>query len=134
VNCVLLIPCTYLQSISFTTNALCRTIYITYIKTPTYFGTQRPSSGSYCNKGIRANLLNTLQYTTPPVIATSHGISGMHPHIPNIVTTSYLYHLERMDNTRLPKHALNYKPRGIRDRGRPRKRWHRVDAGTRQAT
>jgi len=24
-----------------------------------------------------------------------------------------------MDNTRLPKHALNYKPRGRRDRGRP---------------
>ena len=32
-------------------------------------------------------------------------------------------HLERTDNTRLPKHALNYKPRGKRDRGRPRKRW-----------
>jgi len=27
--------------------------------------------------------------------------------------------LERMDNTRLPKHALNYTPRGRRDRGRP---------------
>jgi len=24
-------------------------------------------------------------------------------------------HLERMDNTRLPKHALNYKPRGRRN-------------------
>jgi len=34
-----------------------------------------------------------------------------------------LNHLERMDNTRLPKHALNYEPRGRRDRGRPRKRW-----------
>jgi len=39
-----------------------------------------------------------------------------------------------MDNTRLPKHALNYKTRGRRDRGRPRKRWQRVDAGTGQAT
>jgi hypothetical protein len=29
--------------------------------------------------------------------------------------------LERMDNTRLPKYALTYKPRGRRDRGRPRK-------------
>jgi len=29
--------------------------------------------------------------------------------------------LERMDNTRLPKHALKYKPRGRRDRERPRK-------------
>jgi len=38
------------------------------------------------------------------------------------------------DNTRLPKHALNYKPRGRRDRGRPRKRWQRVDGGTVQAT
>ena len=35
---------------------------------------------------------------------------------------------------RLPKHALNYKPRGRRDRGRPRKRWQRVDAGTGQST
>ena len=32
-------------------------------------------------------------------------------------------HLERMDNTRIAKHALNYKPRGRRDRGRPRKRF-----------
>ena len=42
--------------------------------------------------------------------------------------------LERLDNTRLPKHALNYKPRGRRDRGRPRKRWQCVDAGTGQTT
>jgi len=47
---------------------------------------------------------------------------------------NWINHLERMDNTRLPKHALNYKPRGRRDRGRPRKRWQRVDAGTVQAT
>ena len=54
------------------------------------------------------------------------------------VTTKYkqnwINHLERMDNTRLLKHTLNYKPRGRRDRGRPRKRWQRVDAGTGQAT
>ena len=43
---------------------------------------------------------------------------------------NWINHLERVDNTRLPKHALNYKPRGRRDRGRPRKRWQRVDAGT----
>jgi len=43
-------------------------------------------------------------------------------------------HLERMDNNRLPKHALSYKPRGRRDRGRPRKRWQCVGAGTGQAT
>ena len=43
---------------------------------------------------------------------------------------NWINHLERMDNTRLPKHALDYKPRGRRDRGRPRKRWQRVDAGT----
>jgi len=42
--------------------------------------------------------------------------------------------LERTDNTGLPKHALNYKPRGRRDRGRPRKRWQSVDAGTGQTT
>jgi len=42
--------------------------------------------------------------------------------------------LERMDSDRLPKNALKYKPRGRRDRGRPRKRWQFVDAGTGQTT
>ena len=43
---------------------------------------------------------------------------------------NWINYLERMENTRLPKHALKYKPRGRRDRGRPRKRWQRVDVGT----
>jgi len=47
---------------------------------------------------------------------------------------NWINHLERMGNTRLPKHALNYKPQGRRDRGRPRKRWQRVDAGKAQTT
>jgi hypothetical protein len=47
---------------------------------------------------------------------------------------NWINHLKKLDNTRLPKHALNYKPRGIRDRGRSRKRWQRVDAGTGQET
>ena len=47
---------------------------------------------------------------------------------------NWINHLERMDNTRLPKHALNYKPRGRRDRGRPTKRWQCVDAGKGQTT
>jgi hypothetical protein len=47
---------------------------------------------------------------------------------------NWINHLERMDNTRLPKHALNYKPRGRRDRGIPRKRWQCVDAGTGKTT
>jgi len=49
-------------------------------------------------------------------------------------TQNWINHLERMDNTSLPKHALNYKPRRRRDRGRPWKRWQSVDAGTVQAT
>jgi hypothetical protein len=43
---------------------------------------------------------------------------------------NWINHLERMDNTRLPKYTLTYKPRGRWDRGRPRKRWQRVDVGT----
>ena len=39
----------------------------------------------------------------------------------------WINHLERLDNIRLPKYTLNYKLRGRRDRGRPRKRWQRVD-------
>jgi len=49
-------------------------------------------------------------------------------------TQNWINHLERTDNTRLPKHALNYKPKGRRDRGRPWKRWQRFDAGKVQAT
>ena len=44
---------------------------------------------------------------------------------------NWINHLKRVDNTRLPKHAFNFKPRGRRDRGRPRKH---VDAGTSQTT
>jgi hypothetical protein len=47
---------------------------------------------------------------------------------------NWINHLERMDNTRLPKYALTYKPQGRRDCGRPRKRWQHVDAGTGQTT
>ena len=47
---------------------------------------------------------------------------------------NWINHRERMDNTKLPKHALNYKPQGRRDRGRPRKRWQCVDTGTAQTT
>ena len=47
---------------------------------------------------------------------------------------NWINHLETMDNNGLPKHALNNKPCGRRDRGRPRIRWQRVDAGTGQTT
>ena len=47
---------------------------------------------------------------------------------------NWINHLERTDNTRLPKHALNYKPRGRRDRGRLRKQWQCVDTGTGRTT
>jgi hypothetical protein len=47
---------------------------------------------------------------------------------------NWMNNLERTDNNGLPKHALKYKPRGRRDRGRPRKRWQHVDAGTGQNT
>ena len=47
---------------------------------------------------------------------------------------NYINQLERMDNTRIPKHALNYKPRGRRGRGRPRIPWQCVDDGTGQMT
>jgi len=47
---------------------------------------------------------------------------------------NWINHLERIDNTRLPKQALSYESRGRRDRGSPRKRWQRGDARTGQVT
>ena len=46
----------------------------------------------------------------------------------------WLQHVQRMDTSRLPKQALQYKPKGRRNIGRPRKRWrdqlHLEDQGT----
>jgi len=35
----------------------------------------------------------------------------------------WLQHVQGMDTNRLPKQALQYKPKGRRNIGRPRKRW-----------
>ena len=46
----------------------------------------------------------------------------------------WLQHVQRMDTNILPKQALQYKPKGRRNKGRPRKRWrdqlHLEDQGT----
>ena len=46
----------------------------------------------------------------------------------------WLQHVQRMDTNRLTKEALQYKPKGRRNIGRPRKRWrdqlHLEDQGT----
>jgi len=34
-----------------------------------------------------------------------------------------LQHVQRTDTNRLPKQALQYQPKGRRNKGRPRKRW-----------
>ena len=47
---------------------------------------------------------------------------------------NWIKHLEIMDNNRLPKQALNYKSRGRRDRGRPKKSWQSADVVTGQTT
>jgi len=35
----------------------------------------------------------------------------------------WLKHVQRMDTNRIPQQALQYKPKGRRNIGRPRKRW-----------
>jgi len=35
----------------------------------------------------------------------------------------WLQHVQRMDTNRIPKQALQYKPKGRRNIGRPRNRW-----------
>ena len=46
----------------------------------------------------------------------------------------WLQHIQRMDTNRIPKQALQYKPKGRRHIGRPRRRWrdqfHFEDQGT----
>jgi hypothetical protein len=74
-----------------------------------------------------------LNKTRSEVIGKEVEISGIQD-VRSKHKQNWINHLERMDITRLPKHALNYKPRGRRDRGRPRKRWQRIDVGTGQLT
>jgi hypothetical protein len=46
----------------------------------------------------------------------------------------WLQHVQRMDTNRIPKQALQYKPKGRKNIGRPRKKWtdqlHLEDQGT----
>jgi hypothetical protein len=46
----------------------------------------------------------------------------------------WLQHTQRMDTNKIPKQALQYKPKGRKNIGRPRKRWrdlfHFEDQGT----
>jgi len=50
------------------------------------------------------------------------------------IIQKWLQHVQRMDTDRLPKQALQYKPKGRRNIGRPRTRWrdqlHLEDHGT----
>jgi len=50
------------------------------------------------------------------------------------INQKWLQHVQRMDTNRLPKQALQYKSKGRRNMGRPRKSWrdqlHLEDQGT----
>ena len=50
------------------------------------------------------------------------------------INQKWLQYVQRMDTNRLPKQALQYKQKGRRNIGRPRKRWrdqlHLEDQGT----
>jgi len=61
-----------------------------------------------------------LDKTRSEVIRTEQEISGIQD-VRSKHKQNWINHLKRMDNTRLPKNALNYKPRGRRDLGSPRK-------------
>ena len=57
----------YFPTIQYT---IYNTIYLTHIKTPTCFGTQVPSSGSYYNQGIWTNLLIYVLFKVISLIKT----------------------------------------------------------------
>jgi hypothetical protein len=65
-----LIPCTFLQSLYFPTNALHDTIYLTHIKTPTCFGTRVPFSGIDYKESAWANVLINVLFTVMGLLET----------------------------------------------------------------
>jgi len=82
--------------------------------------------GSYCLNYKQTSTNTRLDKIRSKVIRQELEISGIQD-VRLKYKQNWITHLKRMDNTRLPKHALNYKLRGRRDRGRPRKRWQSVD-------
>jgi len=79
-------------------------------------------------RSVRGN--TSLEKIRSEIIRTELEIPGTQ-NVRTKYKQNWINRLERIDNNRLPKHALNYKPRRRRDRGRPRKRWQCVDAGNR---
>ena len=67
------------------------------------------------------------------VIRKDLDISGIQ-NVKSKYKQNWINHLERIDNSRIPKHSLKYKPRGRRDRGCPKKQWQCIDAGAGQKT
>jgi len=57
---------------------------------------------------IRSEIIKELEIPGMQYVRTKH-------------KQNWISHLDRMNNNRVPKHALNCKHRGRRDRGRPRK-------------
>ena len=66
---------------------------------------------------------------TIPVLWVLKDVLGKKTGAENIVKEikqyqkKWLQHIQRMDTNRIPKQALQYKPKGRRHIGRPRKRW-----------
>ena len=99
---LLLVPCMFLQSIYFLTNALRDTIHKTRTKTPTCFGTQLPSSGSYNNKMCTSQPANLyLGFCTSfksPILfdivlgETNYKICHDHVHFVRFISTSLSNH------------------------------------------
>jgi hypothetical protein len=63
-----------------------------------------------------------LDHVTNEIIRTDLNISPVNDTIEQY-RNNWLQHMNRMQDTRLPKKALRYRPSGKRDLGRPKKRW-----------
>ena len=97
--------------------------------------TEETKKGSTLGGGGKFKIRNFITHLeiSNEVIRKELKISGTQD-VKSKYKQNWINHLERMDNTRLPKHALKYKPRGRGDRGRSKKRWQCVDTGTGQKT
>jgi len=78
-------------------------------------------------------LFNFLNYVFLNVLGKKTGTQNIVKEIKQY-HKKWLQHVQRMDTNRLPNQALQYKPKGRRNIGRPRKRWrdqlHLEDQGT----
>ena len=78
----------------------------------------------YCPEDRVSRFPRSVGSTVPNYTASLHRVTAVLCSLDLLMFKHYFFcDVQRTDTNRLPKQALQYKPKGRRNIGRPRKRW-----------